>query len=474
MNEIWKLSAAELAARIRRGEVSAVDAVRANVARMHAVNPTLNAVVTDLSDSALARARQLDETFARSGPVGPLHGVPVTIKINSDQQGQASSNGVPAYAGLIAPEDAPPARLLQEAGAIVIGRTNAPEYSFRADTINPQFGRTNNPWNPAISPGGSSGGAAAAVMSGIGHLAHGNDILGSLRFPAAACGAVTVKPSSNRIAAWNSSAASERGILAVQMAVQGVLARTSADVRLGMETLIGADARDPWHIPLPFEGPALDGLPRVALMTDGFGTDVHPDVLAALEAAKAALQDAGYAVEEAQMPLVRECGTDAFRTLMGEVSVLQMADIRRNGSKGLNEIFVRYFEMFPPFLGDELVAAMARRTLYAREMSLFMQRFPLVLSPLLLQPTFRAARDAEGLDGVKEVLGSGFYSFIANYTGLPAGNVPARLADGLPVGVQILGRRFREDLILNACAAIEARVGTMAEQLFKRDLEAAM
>lgn len=473
MNEIWMLSAVELSARIRRGELSAVDVVRANVDRMHAANPALNAVVTDLSSSALARARQLDETYARSGPVGPLHGIPVTIKINSDQQGEASSNGVPAYAGLIAPEDAPPARLLQNAGAIVIGRTNAPEYSFRADTVNPQYGRTNNPWNPAISPGGSSGGAAAAVMGGIGHLAHGNDILGSLRFPAAACGAVTVKPSANRVPAWNSSATSERGILAVQMAVQGILARTAADVRLGMETLIGADPRDPWHIPLPFEGPALDSLPRVALMADGFGADVHPDVLAALDAAKAALEDAGYAVEEAQMPLVRECGTDAFRTLMGEVSVLQMSDIRRNGSPELNGIFDRYFEIFPPFEGNELIAAMARRTRYAREMSVFMQRYPLVLSPLMLQPTFSADRDAEGLAGVEEVLGSGFYSFIANFTGLPAGNVSARLAGGLPISVQILGRRFREDLILDACAAIETRIGSMAERLFRREFETA-
>ena len=473
MTEIWKLSAVDLAARIRRGEVSAVEAARANIERMHAANPGLNAVVTDLSDSALARARQLDETFAASGPVGPLHGVPVTIKINSDQQGEASSNGVPAYAKLIAPEDAPPARLLQNAGAVVIGRSNAPEYSFRADTINPQFGRTNNPWDAGISPGGSSGGAAAAVMAGIGHLAHGNDILGSLRFPAAACGAVTVKPSANRVPAWNSSAASERGILAVQMAVQGVIARTTGDVRLGMETLIGPDPRDPWHIPLPFAGPALDGPARVALMADGFGDDVDPEVLAALDTAAQALRDAGHVVEEAQLPLVRECGTDAFRTLMGEVFMLQMAEIRRNGSKELNEIFDRYFEVFPPFKGDELIAAMARRTRYAREMSVFMQRYPLVLSPLMLRPTFRAERDAEGMEGVEEVLGSGFYSFIANFTGLPAGNVPARLAGGLPIGVQVLGQRFREDLILDACAAIEARVGSMAERLFEREAQKA-
>lgn len=470
MTELWMLPAVELAARIRAGEVSAVEAAQANIDRMHAVNPGINAVVTDLSEQALKTARALDETFARTGPVGPLHGVPVTIKINSDQEGQATSNGVKAYAGLIAPQDAPPARLLRKAGAVVIGRTNAPEYSFRADTANPLFGRTYNPWDAAISPGGSSGGAAAAVVSGIGHLAHGNDILGSLRYPASACGAVTVKPSAHRVAAWNSSAPGERGILAIAMAVQGIIARTAADVRLGMETLIGPDPRDPWHIPMPFEGPRMEGPLRVALTLDGFGFDIHPDVLAALDTARAALEDAGYIVEEAQPPLMRECGEDAFRTLMGEVAVLQLPDIRRNGSSEVNAIFDTYFELFAPFAGDELVAAMARRTRYARAMSLFLERYPLVLSPLLLQPMFAANRDAEGIEGVRQILGSGFYSFVANFTGLPAGNVPAGLSGGVPVGVQLLGRRFREDMVLDACAAIEARVGVMAERLMARSL----
>lgn len=468
MTQLWTLTATELAARIRAGEVSAVEAATANIERMHAVNPGLNAVVTDLSDSALETARGLDETFARSGPVGPLHGVPVTIKINSDQAGQATSNGVVAYADMIAPEDAPPARLLSKAGAVIIGRTNAPEYSFRADTANPLFGRTNNPWDAGISPGGSSGGAASAVMSGIGHLAHGNDILGSLRFPAAACGAVTVKPTMHRIPAWNSSASAERGILAMAMAVQGVLARTTADVRLGTQVLIERDPRDPWHIPLPFEGPSLGGLPRVALATDSFGEGLHPDVSAALQTAKQALEDAGYVVEPAEIPLLRECGEDAFRTLMGEVFVLQMEDIRRNGSDQVNAVFADYFEMYAPYKGDDLIRGMARRTKYAREMSLFMERYPLVLSPLMLRPTFKADRDIEGLDGVREILGHAFYSFVANFAGLPAGNVPARLAAGLPIGVQVLGRRFREDLVLDACEAIETRVGVMANQLFAR------
>ncbi len=218
---LWQRSATELSAMTRSGEVSAVEAVRASVERMQAVNPGLNAVVTDLSASAMERAKALD---AAKGPKGPLHGVPVTIKINIDQKGQASSNGVVAFKDLIAPDDAPLVKNLLDAGAVVIGRTNVPEFSRRCDTDNPLFGRTWNPWGKHVSPGGSSGGAGAAVAAGIGALAHGNDIGGSLRFPAAANGVATIKPGVGRVPVYNPSQTAERGILAQQMSAQGLLA----------------------------------------------------------------------------------------------------------------------------------------------------------------------------------------------------------------------------------------------------------
>ncbi len=212
--KLWQMSATELSALTRAGEVSATDATLSALGRLAEVNPGLNAVVVDLSDEALAEARALDE---QTGPKGALHGVPVTIKINVDQAGQATSNGIPALKDWIAREDAPLVRALKAAGAVVIGRTNTPEFSFRADTDNPLFGRTHNPWGRHVSAGGSSGGAGSAVMAGIGALAHGNDIGGSLRFPAAANGAVTVKPGMGRVAAWNPSQAAERGMLAQAM-----------------------------------------------------------------------------------------------------------------------------------------------------------------------------------------------------------------------------------------------------------------
>ena len=199
MSDIWKLSAQETASFIRKRDLSAHDSVGAALARLNAVNPKLNAVVEPMAETALKQAKALDQLQADGGSLGPLHGVPVTIKINIDQEGCATSNGVVAFKDIIAQADAPVVENLRKAGAVIIGRTNTPEFSFRADTQNPLFGRTHNPWGQHISAGGSSGGAGAAVMAGIGALAHGNDIGGSLRFPAAANGAVTLKPGLGRV-----------------------------------------------------------------------------------------------------------------------------------------------------------------------------------------------------------------------------------------------------------------------------------
>ena len=229
---LWQYSASQIATATQNGDISAEVAVRAAVARMRYINPELNAVVEDLGEAAIERAAKLDHQRSAGQPCGPLHGVAVTVKINVDQAGHATSNGVVALKDNMAHQDAPVVRNLTKAGAVVIGRTNTPEFSFRADTDNPLHGRTHNPWGQHASPGGSSGGAAAAVMSGCGALAHGNDIGGSLRFPAAANGAVTVKPSLGRVPAYNPSQKTERGMLAQAMSVQGLITRSAADLGL--------------------------------------------------------------------------------------------------------------------------------------------------------------------------------------------------------------------------------------------------
>jgi len=465
---LWQLGACDLANQIAAGGVSAAEAVNAAVDRMRATNPAINAVVDDLSETALETAAELDRIFARSGPVGPLHGVPVTIKENVDQAGRATPNGVVALKDLVAPADSPVVTNLKNAGAIVIGRTNTPEFSFRASTDNPLHGRTFNPWIERASAGGSSGGSASAVMSGMGALAHGNDFGGSLRYPASATGAVTVKPGLGRVPAYNPSQTADRGIIGQLMSVQGVIARQVADVRLAMKSLIAHDPHDPWAVPMPFEGPAIEGPVKVAFTRSGFGFDVHPAVDRALSAAADALTDAGYQLIEADIPNVREIGMDALRAISGETQALLRDTIHQLGSAEFNRYLDTCFEIAPPFDGVELQQALPRRNHFGRQWSLFLSEYPLVLTPLLLNPIYDWDRDLQGREGAEDILLKAFYGYSMNYLGLPAGVVSASYNDGLPIGVQIIGRRFREDMILDACEAIEIRVGVMAERLFER------
>ena len=396
--ELWRLSASEIATRTSAGDISAEQATASAVARMEAVNPALNAVIESLADEAAERARDLDLARADGRPLGRLHGVPVTIKVNVDQTGHATTNGVVALKDLIAPANAPIVDNLLAEGAVVIGRTNTPEFSFRADTDNPLYGRTHNPWGDHVSPGGSSGGAGSAVMAGIGALGHGNDIGGSLRFPAAANGAVTVKPGLGRVPAWNPSQTAERGMLAQSMSVQGILAREARDLHVSMPAAIAPDPRDPFHVPLPWRGDALEGPVKVAFTKDTCGFDLHPEVSAALDAARDALADAGYDIEEIEPPYLQEAGSVGYRTLMGEVRELMGPAIQDQGSDTIRAIFDEYFDQFAPFEGKELLAMMAKRSFYAREWSLFLQRYPdgaLSAEAGVLQIEAVAATDAD-------------------------------------------------------------------------------
>lgn len=469
---LWQLDAVDISTRTRSAELTATEVTAAAIDRMNEQNPALNAVVEDLSDQAMQRAQTLDAELASGKPVGPLHGVPVTIKVNVDQKGHATTNGVTAFANAIAPDDAPIVANLLRAGAVVIGRTNTPEFSFRADTDNPLHGRTRNPWGDHISPGGSSGGAASAVMAGIGALGHGNDIGGSLRFPAAANGAVTVKPGLGRVPAWNPSQKKERGMLAQSMSVQGMIARSAADLHLSMPAVIAPDPRDPFHVPLPWRGDATASPVRVGFTKETYGFDLHPDVSKALDVARDALVDAGHVVEEITPPNIRDCGLTGYRALLGEVKVLMGPDIRAHGSSTIQAIFDEYFEQFPPYEGEELLRMMAQRSHYSREWSLFLDRYPLVITPFLPQPFFAPDRDTNGSDGVQEVLGSALWSYAMNFMGLPAGSVPIHLADlaqgPQPINIQIVGQRWREDLVVDACIAIEDRVGRMCDKLWAR------
>ncbi len=270
MDDLWRLPAAELAALIRGRKVSAREAAGAALARLDAVNPAINAVVDHRPDEVLAQADAVDAAIGRNEQVGALAGVPVTVKVNIDQAGFATTNGVKLQRDAIARSNSPVVDNLKKAGAVILGRTNTPAFSFRWFTTNLIHGDTRNPRDPQVTPGGSSGGAAAALAAGIGHIAHGTDIAGSIRYPAYACGVHGLRPTLGRVAAFNPGLP-ERTIGPQITAVSGPLARTIGDLRIALEAMSARDIRDPWWVPAPLVGPPMPKRAALCLDPDGLG-----------------------------------------------------------------------------------------------------------------------------------------------------------------------------------------------------------
>src|SRR5215510_15655160 len=255
MQDLWRLSATDLAGLIKSKKLSAKEAATAALARLDAVNPKLNAVVVHRPAEVLAEAASVDAKIARGENVGVLAGVPVTVKVNIDQAGFATTNGLKIQKDALAKDNSPVIDNLRKSGAVILGRTNCPAFSYRWFTTNLVHGDTKNPRDSGITPGGSSGGAGSAVAAGIGHIAHGTDIAGSIRYPAYACGVHGLRPTLGRIPAFN-PALPERPIGPQIMAVSGPLARTVNDLRISLAAMSARDIRDPWYVPVPLEGPA--------------------------------------------------------------------------------------------------------------------------------------------------------------------------------------------------------------------------
>ena len=467
MSEVlWQKSAVETAAGIREKHFSCSEVMASVVERIRGLNPKLNAIVVDLTERALTEAAEADRALASGAEPGPLFGVPVTIKVNIDQEGQATTNGFPAFANLIAPDDSPLVRNLRRAGAIVVGRTNTPELSMRATTVNPLHGRTWNPWNAEASAGGSSGGAGAAAAAGFGPIHHGNDIGGSLRFPAFMNGVATIKPTPGRVPAFNPSATAERGLLAQLTSVQGAIARSVADVRLATRVMAGGDSRDPWWAPAPFDGEPLAKPIRVAVTRASHGYAIHPGMVGLIERAAGYLASAGYEVVEVELPSIQEPARGWFSVLLSELKGTLGPVIEKGGSEDLRNIFGWYYDMGQILDLDAYRAGLADRTRMMRAWSVFLDSYPLVLTPFLMRPGYSWNYDAEGFAQTKDLFDAAIYSYSVNYLGLPAGVVPIDLVENLPAGVQLIGRRFREDAILDAMAAIEQRAGTLIQRLW--------
>jgi len=466
---VWQWSAVETARAVRTRRVSATEVVRAHLARLQEANPAVNAVVRELRAEALRAARRADQALARGLAPGPLHGVPVTIKENVDVRGLANPNGVPAQRALIAPDDAPVVRNLRAAGAIILGLTNTPEFSLRGFTDNPLHGLTTNPWDPAITCGGSSGGAAAAVALGIGALAHGNDIGGSLRWPAHCNGLATIRPTLGRVPAFNPSAPVERPLLQQLMSVQGPLAREVRDVRLALGAMSARDARDPWWVPAPLAGPKPKAPVRVALARLPRDLVADADVLALVRGACVHLEDAGYRVEEVELPDITATWQLWCDILMAEVSTLQEAAMNKVASRDFRQVMRAMHRIARPLDAAGYMTAIAQRSRHLRAWLAFLDEWPLVVTPVSVRPTPGPRADLGGEGAIREL----FYNdlrFVSaiNLLGLPAAVVPAGLHRGHPVGVQLIASRYREDVCLAAAAAIERCTGVLTKRLWAR------
>jgi amidase len=457
--ELWRWDAVALAAGIRTGTISSREATRAVLARLEAVNPKLNAVTVVLADQALAAADRADAARRRGEALGPLHGVPVTIKENIDQQGTATANGVVAYKDVVATTDSPVVASWKRAGAVIIGRTNTPAFSLRWHTDNDLRGRTFNPWHRDRTPGGSSGGAAAALAAGIAPLAHGNDLGGSIRYPAYCCGVAGIRPTLGRVAACNATVTEERPIGMQLMSVQGPLARRVADVRLGLGAMAARDPRDPWWVPAPLDGPPVPRPIRVALTADPGRLGVDGGVAAAVRVAGAALAEAGYAVEEVEPPDVAGVAACWAAIVINEMRHVTQPHIRKHGGADINRSLDFTLAGTPDVDLAGYVKALGDRTRHVRDWMLFLERYPLVVGPVSAEPPFEVGFDTTTAMRAAEAARAQRLLVAVNLRGLPAVAVPVDRSAAVPLGVQVIGSRYREDLCLDAAEVIEARHG---------------
>ena len=455
-NELWRLSATQVAAMVHSRKVSALEVAQVALARLAQVNPALNAIVDHRPDEVLAQARAVDAAIARGHNPGPLAGVPVTTKVNIDQAGYATTNGLRSQQGLIAQSNSPVAESLLRAGAVLLGRTNTPAFSYRWFTGNQLHGVTRNPRDPALTPGGSSGGAAAAIASGMGHLAHGTDIAGSIRYPAYACGVHGLRPSFGRVAAWNPSAGADRVIGGQLMAVSGPIARTIDDLRLGLQVMARPDARDPWWVPAPLMGTDSPRSAVLCLRPDGMET--QPEVCAALLDAAKRLRDAGWSVEEVDsVPPLKDAVPLQIALWMGDGYQGLVEAARREGDPGAIAALAGQQQLAGNMQPGDLSSALAKRLGIARQWQLFLELHPVLLLPVSAELPFENDLDLQGAEAYERVWRAQLTMIALPLTGLPALTVSTSLVGRTPVGVQVVAGRFREDLCLAAGAAIEAR-----------------
>jgi amidase len=453
MAELWQLPATELATLIRSGHVSAREAVQAALDRLDDVNDAVNAVVDYRPAEALSAADAIDAQLS-DGHAGPLAGVPVTVKTNVDQAGFATTEGVTLQRDLIAETNNPVVDNLLKAGAVIIGRTNMAAFASRWFTSNRLYGDTRNPRNSQLTPGGSSGGAAAAVATGIGAIAHGTDIAGSIRYPAYACGVHGLRPTLGRVPTFNASLP-ERTIGGQISAVSGPLARSVADLRLAFTAMSRRDLRDPWWVPAPLEGPSVAKRAAICVAPDGLET--QPEVANAVRDAGARLERAGWHVEEtATTPPLAEAADAQTKLVFIDGYADKLRAAEREGDPGALNVLTQLRAIASSLDLAELSRLLTRRATLLRQWLAFLDAYPVVVMPVSGELPFENNLDMQGDAAFARVWRAQMPQLGLPYLGLPAATVSTGLVGRTPVGVQIVSSRYREDLCLAAGEAIEA------------------
>jgi Asp-tRNA(Asn)/Glu-tRNA(Gln) amidotransferase A subunit family amidase len=466
MDGLTFLSAAEMASRIRRKEISVVELIEAHLSRIQVVNPRINAFVSLDPERVRRDALAADAAIFHGRPLGPLHGVPVTIKSSIDLGGYPCEAGTKLRAGNVPYSDAPLVSRLKAAGAIILGNTNVPELLMAYETDNLLYGRTNNPWDLERTPGGSSGGEAAAIAAGCSAGGVGSDGGGSIRVPAHFSGICGLKPTPGRIPATGHFPGSLGPF--TQLGVVGPMARTVGDLELLFEALAGPDDGDVRSAPVSMRRPDREVLPRqvrIGYFEDDGIAPVTSETRQAIRKAAKLLQDQGFTVEPfrpAGLEQLRELWWVFFGLTGGQVLGPILEGHEAELSPILRE-FVGIVKASPPLTLTCLLNAWMERDQFKIRLLEQMREYLVLLCPVCSVPAFRHGERNWQIDGKQvEYLDSMRYTQWFNLTGNPGVVVPVgRSPEGLPIGVQLVGRHYEEELILAIAECVELGCGAL-------------
>lgn len=456
-DDIAFMPAVAMAAAVRARKLSPVEVTRAVLERIERLNPRLNAYLTVDADGALRAARRAEQAAMRGDALGPLHGVPVSVKDLTCAKGLPTTFGSLLYRDYVVDHDAGAVERLRAAGAVVLGKTNTPEFGLMGTTENRLGEPCRNPWDPERTCGGSSGGAGAAVAAGLGPLAVGTDGGGSVRIPSAFCGVFGLKPTRGRVPYHNDFGG--WGTLSVT----GPIARTVADAALMLDVMAGAHPEDPYSLPAPrrsyrraLKGD-VKGL-RVAWSADmGYAT-VGPEVRRIAEAAARRFADFGCTVEEDHPSIDDPIANRFYVDIAAAYTAAELQGLSAEQEALLTDYAVTLRDYGRQVTGVQLVEANRARWMLWATMRDFFQRYDLLLTPTLAVTAFPIGREPQTIDG-RRILPFGWSPFTTplNLCGQPGASVPCGWsADGLPVGLHVIGRPFEEATVLRAAAAFEA------------------